>query len=87
MDQGPGASHCTGEKNKCENSVCLFWQHKHETICGHEVRTPPSTGLGSSGWAVRFFREDNIESGSAWDLGHVVRRIFRTAPGLMPFSL
>ena len=47
-DQGPGASHYTSEKN--ENSVCLFWQHKHETICGHEVRTPRSLGLSSSGW-------------------------------------
>lgn len=37
--------------------------------------------------AVRFLKEDNIESGNAQDVGHVVKRIFRIPPGLMPISL
>lgn len=34
---------------------------------------PVPEGLVAADGAVRFLREDNIESGSAKDLGHVVR--------------
>lgn len=46
-------------------------------------------GLVATDGAVRFPREDNIEWGRAWDLGHVVKRIFRAPPGFMafPFSV
>ena len=38
------------KKKKSKNSVHLFWQFKHGTICGHPVRTSHSGGLGSSKW-------------------------------------
>lgn len=48
---------------------------------------PVPAGLVAADRAVRFPREDNIESGSAKDLGLVGRRKFRTPPGFMAFTL